>query len=287
MKEFLSGDTIANELRMRRSGFTGAFMLVEGNSDERLYSAFVDASACQIKICLGRESLLAATAILDTDRFAGFLGIADADFEWIDPTIAVSQNLFFTDLHDLECVMVNSAAFERLLSQLASHKKLAEWRRSNNVNVRQHLLEAAVEIGYLLWHSQKEGVGLTLSNLEVREFIDRDSLRVDTAKLVQHAINKSSRHDLEANELASGILRRRSECMDLWQVCRGHDFVAVLGYALRYAWANQPAHEVTNERLELSLRLAYPSAEFFATDLCARIREWECRNVPFRIFLPR
>ena len=80
MRQFLNANTLANDVRMRRSVWKIAFLFVEGESDERLYSIFVGSSTCQIVVSHGRANLIEACEILNADGFKGFLGIIDADF---------------------------------------------------------------------------------------------------------------------------------------------------------------------------------------------------------------
>jgi len=283
MRNFINGDTLANEARMRRVVFKGAFFLVEGESDERLYGIFVDGENCQIIICHGRENLFAACRILELVAFSGVLGIADADFEHLEGRIPPFTNVLFTDWHDAECMMLRGAAFDRVLSQFVSRDKFSAWCASYGPDVRRHLLSESAPIGYLLWHSVANQLGLVFDNLEVKEFLDRNSLALNVADLAQHVKNKSSRHELANDSLIAGIDERRKSSSDLWQVVRGHDFVDSLGYAFRYAWGNASAQAVSFDRLEQCLRLAFPAGEFAATALFRQIKQWEQNNYPFRI----
>jgi len=283
MKRFINGDTLANEARMRRELFKGAFLLVEGESDERLYGIFVDCDNCQTIICHGRENLFDTCRILNDNHFAGVLGVADADFDHIEGREPPFANLYYTDWHDAECMMLRGAALDRIISQFTSRDKLSSWCDSYGRDVRQHLLVHSASVGFLLWHSNKNGLGLSFDNLEAKEYFDRKSLVVDVAKLVKHVKNKSSRHDLPDDELIEGIYERQTLREDLWQIVRGHDVIDVLGYAFRYAWGTCTAHDVSLEVLEQSLRLAFPAEEFANTALFRRIREWEKENQPYLV----
>lgn len=283
MRTFINGDTLANEARMRRSVFKGAFLFVEGESDERLYGIFVDCQKCHIIICHGRENLFQACRILENDAFSGALGIADADFEHLDGRRPPYANILFTDWHDGECMMLRGAAFDRVISQFVSSDKFDAWLDSYGIDARCHLLAQSAPVGFLLWHSLVNHLHLSFDNLEVKEYLDRNSLTLNVNNLVQHVKNKSGRHDLAQESLIRGIEERRQPKVDLWQVVRGHDYVDSLGYALRYAWGNASAQEVAFERLEQCLRLAFPAAEFAETLLFEGIKLWEKDHLPFCI----
>ena len=284
MKGFINGDTLANEARMRRAVFKGTFLLVEGESDERLFGIFVDYVHCQIIISHGRENLFDACRILDQAGVVGILAIADADFEHLEGRNPPVDCILFTDWHDAECMMLRGVAFDRLISQFVSREKFPAWCETHGSDVRQHLLNQSAPVGYLLWHSLANRLGLDFDNLEVKEFMERATLLTSVESLVQHVKNKSSRHDLTNEALMAGLNQRRGISSDLWQIVRGHDFADSLGYAFRYAWGSASAQSVAFDRLEQCLRLAFPAHEFAATGLFQRIKNWERSNPPYRIF---
>jgi hypothetical protein len=53
----------------------------------------------------------------------------DADFDRIEGRTPPSANLVFTDLHDLECMLIRSTAFDALLSEFGSSEKLQRFDR--------------------------------------------------------------------------------------------------------------------------------------------------------------
>ena len=283
MKGYINGDTLANEARMRRAVFKGAFLFVEGESDERLYGIFANYDKCKIIICHGRENLFDACRILREAGIVGILGIADADFENLAGHNPPVDCILFTDWHDAECMMLRGEAFDRLVSQFVSREKFGAWCGAHGSDVRQHLLNQSVMVGYLLWHSVANSLALDFDNLEVKEFMERTTLMTSVDDLVQHVKNKSSRHDLPNDQLLAGLNQRSEMSGDFWQVARGPDFDDSLGYAFRYAWGSAPAQSVTIERLEQCLRLAFPVHEFAATRLFQRIKNWEGNNGSYRI----
>jgi hypothetical protein len=280
MREFITGAILAGDARMRRTVFKGAFLFVEGESDDRFYGIFTDRRHCQIIICHGRENLFDACNTLDEAGFAGFLGIADADFSHLEGKSPPIANIIFTDFHDAECLMLQGQALGRVFLEFSSEARLSEWRQTHGIDPRTHLITLCVTIGNLLWHSLAEGLNLSFDKLEAKEFVGRHDLVLEAESLVQHVKNKSNRHDIQNEALLSGIESRRRLNGNEWQVLRGHDFVDLLHHALRHAWGNQ---NVSRDRLEQGLRLAFPESEFATSGLFRRIKAWELANSPFRI----
>ena len=165
MRDYLNPHTLANDARMRRALFKGAFLFVEGQSDEKLYGMFVDGDRCQIIIAHDRSRVLGACQVLESASFPGAIGIIDADFDILEAKTPGVATVFQTDLHDAECLMLSTRAFEKLLFQFAPKDKLAAWRATHGPDVRGHLLGEAALIGCLVWHSNRQNLNLVFEGL--------------------------------------------------------------------------------------------------------------------------
>ena len=276
MKKFITPDVLANQVRMLRSAFKWAFMFVEGDSDERFYSLFTDSQTCKIIICHGRPHVFRVCQILEQNQFNGFLGIADADFNHLDSTPAPCISVLFTDWHDAECYLVRSPALERVLHEHSDAQKLEEWKEAHGVSdVRQHLLEQAAMVGFLLWHSLSENLGLNFEGVSVDKFVSKSAISVDVSSLISHVAQLSALSVIDAAAFASAIKTKQSRLPDHWQVVRGHDYVHFLCYALRVAWKRDQGGGVSSNNMEGILRMAYPLTMFAETRLCRQILAWE------------
>jgi hypothetical protein len=56
VRDFLTVDRVANQIRLRRSTYTGTFLLVEGSSDKTFYKRFVDQLVCELVETSGKPS---------------------------------------------------------------------------------------------------------------------------------------------------------------------------------------------------------------------------------------
>src|SRR5438105_471262 len=103
---------------MLRTQHSGAFLLVEGVDDARFFTTRTDSRRCRLVLAGGRENVLGAIAVLDRASFKGALGAVDADFDRIiGAGTAPAPNLAVTDTHDLEMMLIQSPALERLLAE--------------------------------------------------------------------------------------------------------------------------------------------------------------------------
>ena len=284
MTSNINGHSLANDARMRRALFKGVFLYVEGPSDERFYHKFLEPNQCQIIICHGRANVSDACQILEVANFDGAIGIIDADFDRLEGKNTGRSNVFQTDMHDAENFMLSTVAFDKLIHEMATPDKLEAWQSNYTADVRGHLLQQAAHVCALLWHSLRSELKLCFDELEAKEYVDERSLTVDVPKLLNHVKNKSQRHDLPDDQLTAGIQDRLKECSDLWQLVRGHDVIDILSFALRRTLASWKALDVTPERLEQGLRLAYSEDAFSQTQLFCLIRQWESSHVRFRVF---
>lgn len=285
MREYTTGQIVANRLRMRREAIKGAFLLLEGWQDTRVYGEFIARGKCEIIVTHGKDNALDAIEILDEWEFEGVLAVVDADFDHLESRMPRSKNAFLTDLHDLECMMLSSPALDKLLREYAPEgEKTARFRKScGNSPVGTVLARNAMTIGYLRWFSLKEELGLKFEGLSADGFTDRKTLTVDVAMLITALKNHSQKHAIPDEDIKSGIEALSNPNHDPWQVSCGHDIIQLLAFGLRHALATRKTHEVKPENLESGLRLAYSREDFRSTRLADSVLRWQSANSGYRV----
>ncbi|MEH2296162.1 DUF4435 domain-containing protein [Nostoc sp.] len=283
MRDFLTVDRVANQIRLRRSTYTGTFLLVEGSSDKTFYKRFVDQLVCELIETSGKPSskqrAIKILKILEQSNFQGVLAIVDADFDRLETLLYTSPNLLRTDSHDLETMLINSPAFNKVLAEFGSEKKIAQFNR----DVRLVLVETGMSVGYLLWISKCDELNLTFDGIIFSKFIDEQTLQIDELKLIQEVKNKSQAFSLKDEDLQERLKSQKNNNHDPWQICCGHDLVEILSFGLRKVLGTNKAADVEPNSLERSLRLAYEEIYFHQTQLYLDIRTWESNNQPFRV----
>lgn len=288
MREYITEHEIANTVRLIRAQRTGAFLIVEGDTDGRVYKNFVDGSKCQIVIAHNKNNATKALSLLEMESFAGVLAIVDADFDVLDGKFPASENLLFTDGHDLEAMIIQSPALEKVLAEFGSESKITSFEKRTGKTVRLILTECGMLVGYLLWVSLREKLSLRFEDLSFDKFIDKETLAVDTKKLIrlvqsrssQPAGNRLRRSSLPDNEIHNRIQALKDDSHDPWHVCCGHDLVCILSFGLRKAFGNV---SMEPESMEKCLRLAYEPSHFCSTQLYASLQQWEKANTPFAV----
>lgn len=283
MREYLTVEREANAIRLRRSTFSGTFLLVEGVLDQRFYQRFVNKQLCVLVVLAGKPSsklrVIEVLSILESSDFHGVLGIVDADFDHVQTPSRKNENLLLTDTHDLETLLLSSPALDKLLSEFASEPKLANFSQE----VRTVILNAGLPLGYLRWIAQLDDLNLTFEGIDFSKFVNKETLLNDENQMLKVIKNKSQMPGLDENLLQHKIRERKQGQHDPWQICCGHDLIEILALALQKAIGTQKKSDVEPAKLEQSLRLAYENAYFCETRLFLLIQSWELSNQPFTV----
>ncbi len=282
MRESTTPYTVANEVRMMRTNHKGTMVIVEGPSDKIAYRNLLDQNACRIVIAHGCENATGALQILEDENFDGILTIIDADFRHVEKRASPSPNLLTTDLHDLECMMMASPALDKVLSEFAEPSRLKAFEERIGRSFVDTILRNTMIIGYFRWLSLRDQLRLSFKDLSFGKFVERSDLQIDVPRLIEEVKNNSQQHGLDDRDIRSQIESLRDPQHDPWQICCGHDLVAVLSFALRRTIAARNPTDVKPEALERALRLAYESVYFRDSELYKSIRSWESANPSYK-----
>ena len=283
MRQYIDANFLANEIRQLRSSELAksdkirAFILVEGDTDKRVYQRFINEETCHLKIALNKDNAIATITILDSSQFTGVLAIVDADFDRLENNLPNSPNILLTDDHDLEMMMLKTPALEKIINERGSEEKIKE------NNIREILLELGQEIGYLRWISQKNNLSLRFEGLDFGKFIKKDTLEIDYSDLIKTIKNHSQKQSLVDQEIQENIKMLRIDKHNPSQVCCGHDIMQILSLALCKAWGTCRPTDVKVENLERDLRLAYERSYFYQTELYCLVQNWQNTNFPYQV----
>jgi len=279
MRQFIDAYSIANTVKMNRSRHSGAIVIVEGSSDVRVYRRFFDEKTCLVIPALGKANATGALKMLESEQHRGILVIIDSDFWQLDNIVPDSPNLFTTDTHDLETMIIASPAFEKVLDEFCSEKK----RRSSGETIRMILLEIGKPLGLFRWisSSHQENMSLRFKNIDFRKFIriEGERVSVNIQRLVREVRTNTTNFMYNEREIVEKLRELlRADRHDPWHVCRGHDLVNILAFLLREVFGNRRAKNLTQDTISALLRLSYEYRFFRETKLYRSIREWEGAN---------
>jgi len=280
MKDQITPDSIANRIRLLRGDHEGVFLIVEGHSDKLIYERLVNKQEVRVTIASGKNNAIKALSILEKENFRRVVAVIDADFSRIEQQIPDSNHLFLTDEHDLEMMLIKSAAFDKLLKERGSEEKIAAFSK----DIRETLLKLGQEIGKLRLLSLRNELNLKFEGLNFSKFIDKKNLSIDIDKLIISIKNHSQKLSLDEQQIKQDLSVISDENHDPWQLCCGHDFISILAIALWKVLGTRNANDVKKEDLERELRLAYELSYFYQTQIYQLMVNWQSNNHPYQIF---
>ena len=281
MRATLTPNDIANKIRMMQTQYFGSFLIVEGPTDERFFSVFVNADHCRIVPANGKEQAIITLNILEKAKSKGVLCIVDADFWHVESVKPYSQNLYVTDTHDLETLILASPAFDKLVSELMTESKQKIYKKK----LLGLLLKSGVVIGYLRWLSSKSRLNLNLKfkGISCEQFIDKKTLSISVRRLIREVKKNSAKPQISEKKLRKGIVKIGRGKHDPWLICSGHDLIEILVIGFHHIFGARRAKTLDSDQVEAFLRMSYDSRYFQSTKIYASIKDWEKQNKPFVI----
>ena len=282
MKHYLTAHDIANTVRMTRTLHKWAFLIVEGDTDARVYKRFVDETDCKVIPAHNKDNAVDVLKILENESLEGILVIVDADFWHLEGIKTNSENLFLTDTHDLETMIIsNTEVLEKVLSEFGSTNKMNQLRHP----VIHLVLEATLPIGLYRWiaSSSMDNLPLKFRDLPFENFLEIPKLKVNINKLLVEVKANSGNPEIDEASIKNKIKSLKKGNHDPWQVCSGHDIVQILAIGFRFVFGNRKTGTLTAEVLEGMLRVAYEYPHFRLTQLYQSIENWEKTNSTYKV----
>ena len=278
-------DTIANTVLLIRDKYNGPVLLLEGDNDVKFFRRFAEDSQMPIIPAWSKENVLDAVEILESDgSVQGFLGIVDADFGHVDGSLPASRNVVVTDDHDVEMMIIKTKAFSAVLHELGSKEKVSKFPTEHRI--RYQLMQNALIIGHLRHLSLTEDFNLRFEGLSFELFVDRNSLEIDIDEMIRRVFALRRIPNLGAEDIRDRLSELVEDAEDdPYQICCGHDFVAIFGIALRKVLGTQSKEAASPAKLGIALRLAYDSSDFFQTKLYSDAKQWSRGNPGYDIFI--
>jgi hypothetical protein len=278
MRDYLTVDDICNQISMNRSLFKGTILLSEGNTDQRLYGKFIDRKGTKILPAHSKSNVIQVVNKMTARRDGKVLGIVDKDLDELKGRV-YSPPVFYTDMRDLEMMLINSDALDDVLSEYGDQDRMQRFERQFG-NIREAIIEASYPLGLLMYVSHLRGYNLNFKNLDFRDFIDRKTLKVDLTRMVQSVIENTYGSELSRKNVLRDLQSQMSNHTDKHMIARGHDAVNVLMIGLKDAFGSYNSSNLNEGSLGGALRLAFDDDEFESTDLFKNTSEWASeRNI--------
>ncbi len=271
MREHLGISDICNEISMSRSVYSGAFVLVEGVTDDRVYGKFLAEDAHIIQ-CHSKEAVKRCLKELQNRHVKEAIGIVDADLDLLEHKRPESP-LFYTDCRDMEMMCIRSNAFEDVIDEYGDREKVRSFEDKYG-SVKDSLIEASYPVGLLMYVSKKNGMGLNFGDLDVSRFVNPRTISIDIPAMIEVVIMNSAPSGISRKKVLRMVEDEIRKLDDPWEAARGHDAVSVLLLVLQKGLGSFNAKSLNEGALGGSLRLAFSDSDFAETDVYKDTKEW-------------
>lgn len=268
---------IVAQIKMSRTQYDGAFLIVEGQDDMRFWRNHRH-SRCRLVNGEGKSNVIAGVRRLDRIGIDGVLGVVDSNHDYLEGRRLPSVNLVATDAHDLECLLCRSPALEAVLVEFGEADKIQHFERLAGMDVRAALLKRGAMFGELRWAARRLQPGVRLEQVRPERFVERKSWQLDKDRLVQTAV--AAMEGVDEDALRRQLARLPS--VDPWYLANGHELLAILRLGLQGALGKIEATTGVKE-LSRALRLALRPEDLRSTRLWSDMRGWERSNSPYLV----
>ncbi len=269
MRQYLNEYSTINDIRLElRHPSTKSYLwvLVEGETDQKLYSKLINGTNTKVAMIHGGvEKLRKALSelILETTQV---LGIRDADFLHLNQQQETINHLFLTDVHDAEMMMLAcDAVFAAVVAEYLPDK------RNDFANFREALLMSLIFLAGLRWLNDTENLELNFK-ASLTHFYNANGLVINKDDCIAHIAKCSpnKKRIPQVQEVEDKIIG----ISDHYQLCHGHDVERA--FAL-HANSVKPKN-VKDTDIGKALRVAYRQEDFATTKLYCQLKSWEART---------
>lgn len=275
----IDAPTLAAQIRMERQKHKGSFLLLEGLTDIRRFTRFIDKDACSIVNCFGKHNVTETIERLYDDGFPGALGLADADFDRLLGALKIHEGLIHSDKHDFDIDTATTGAFELYLDEVADVTKLRS--KGGARPFLAQLLESLKPLSVMRFACKRHSLRFKLKDLEVQQFFDGS--RIDLDRMIECAREVARLSDEEVEVLRGHVDHYMNAHLDLYQLTSGHDFCAALGVCLRGEIGDRRPPQTWRSEIEIHFRLAFDTLHLVQTTFMAGVRQWEQDNRPYQV----
>ena len=255
-------DELITEIDMSHAFKT--WLIIEGYSDEKLFISRHLNNEVKTVVAFGWENV---TSIVD--GCASFpnkkvIGLVDRDYRDLRGGHSVNPNIVCTDYRDIENVLFETNALEKVYAEMGSIKKmpLTSLGKLDINKIRKELSQLAEKIGLFRAYCFAHQHQIIFDKLDHIKFINDKDLSLDVKKFIMHLrgnpdnagkMNSINWSTTQANWIPQPLAQPE-------MVRHGHDLMAIIAISLRKKWATKGG-AVSREDVEGLFRLASELAE--------------------------
>jgi hypothetical protein len=250
------------------------WIYLEGCDDKRLFGTIFHEDHVVLVATNGITSVKSVVRGLlqSSEKYKNVIGIVDADFDRILGVKNLDPNIFLTDNHDAEMMLIqNDTMFTKITSILLADKDIRD--RCDYVNFRKRILEVLVWFSLIRLYNCEHEMKLNFEKFPIHTFIDFEesdiSFRLRKSECITLVNQRSANKTGEIKE--ADIDTMSSETFDNWNLCNGHDFLKVWAQCLNCLTRKN----INESNLRENICMAFNLEIFRKTQLYKELQDWE------------
>lgn len=242
-----------------------AFVLVEGESDIRLFRKFFNLDNCKVENIPGGKFKLEECVKELVNNYPLLIGLRDADFLHLEGTAYSESNMFLTDLHDMEMILVSEDdVFSALMFEHSAISK------DEHIEVRNNIITAIKKVGHLRLLNEKENIEYNFEP-SFKDLISFSKLEIDFSQYFMRILSKSPNAKIKDIKIVEGKINALNAVgFDDFQLTNGHDFIKALTQFLK----ESSGATIGDDNIASSLRMSYTIDHFKKTKLFSDTKVW-------------
>lgn len=277
MSYITPASVMSNICMYRKKEPDRAFLLVEGDSDIGFYKNIIHKKTCRIISLSGKEKVEKAIRILNEQQIEGVMAVTDRDYDELLGQLVEEPNLYTTDTHDMETMILKTGAFERFVNEFGDDDRIEAFEREKERTVLEEILDIASRIGTLRFLNMKRKWGAAFRGVELNRYMT-DSLELLTEEFLDTLLYNEEKRSMRL-EIEEELETELAKGHDPWQVSRGHDMTQLIAIFFsrkcRMTVGNARANGLNGRDVELAIRLAYRREDFQKSNLYKQMEQWQ------------
>jgi hypothetical protein len=270
---------IAQEIRLERQLHKGAFLVLEGETDVKRFTAFVDEVECSLVNAYGRHNALAAIKMLHHEGLRGVLACVDADFDRLLGRLDSHQNVIYSAGHDLDLDWITSSTLQKYATEFADREKLGNLNDMDALRSKILLGLKPISVARLLNRTGK--IKHKVNHVDAAKCFS--GFEVNLSIYLKEVLHGKNVKPIELGTIENLIRQGVQNKIDLDQLSNGHDFCCALGASLRKEIGSKKDAQTWGKEVASHIRLAFSDADFKKTYIYGCIIKWESENNPYII----
>ena len=256
-------NTKVNEIRLLFSSpklHDKILVIIEGTTD-KIYKYLLDDKKVYIKANNSCDGLISLITILNKDFSDLIIVLKDADFDNLN-NVSYKEygNIFLTDTHDIETMMLSSENVECKLSM--------EFLSGSERGFINNCITKLDALSYMKWFNMTNHINLITKDIKMGNLFDGNSkisLNDCESEMFKNPKNQERCPNL-LNEVQSFMKTHKTQ--DKWNLVNGHDLCNAL--AIYFQKKGSKSGNVSQ-----CIRMAYLMVDFNQTKLYRQLTQWE------------